>query len=100
MPHLLMLKSGILFQACALKWMDLGSILQSFISAENFSDKLSVLKFWTNFHPNTRDMNLPEYYGQQFETLTYFKAHMYGHNYRPECDKIRLFRKISAETVS
>jgi hypothetical protein len=36
----------------------LGSILQNFISAENFSDSFLSLIFFTNFHPKTSDRYL------------------------------------------
>jgi hypothetical protein len=35
-----------------------GSILQNSISAENFSDKIFILKFWTNIYPKTTDICL------------------------------------------
>jgi hypothetical protein len=40
-----------------------GSILQNSISAENFSDKFSSSKFWTNIPPKTTSIILSLFYG-------------------------------------
>jgi hypothetical protein len=43
---------------------DQGSILRDAVSAENFSDKIFTLIFWTKFHSETTDTNLSECNGQ------------------------------------
>jgi hypothetical protein len=51
-----------------------GSILQSSVSAENFSDKFSSYKFYTNYIPKiTYTYVLSNYYRQKFWILRRFQ---------------------------
>jgi hypothetical protein len=48
-----------------------GSILQNFILAANFLDKIFFLKFWTKFHPKTTFINLSYYFDNNLGFLRY-----------------------------